>query len=280
MAFFQRRVRSLVSLALLLLLCSTAASLSADPPNSGSISRDLLWKAPFGAVLTYGYGRLVYNALSVQDIRYPEAHERRVKETIQRAFQVANHQPKRILEVGMGEDCRLLRRGLYDEALRQAPFEIVGIDLKMPSAAAVAAANAHVSQIAPGSTLTVTTGDVQALDNFPDGSFDCIVSCLTLCSVQSPTRAVQELHRVLKPGGTLAYIEHVAVNDNEPYRFLEWQQQLLDPLQQRLADNCHLHRYTEATIVEVFGKQPVHEERFMVDAMWPVTCQACGVMQR
>eukprot|EP00957_Ditylum_brightwellii_P045550 3453571-Ditylum_brightwellii.AAC.1 len=53
-------------------------------------------------------------------------------------------------------------------------------------------------------------------------------------------------------GGTFGYAEHVAVrvddglkNDSRlcwSYEFLERQQQTLDPLQQAVADNCHLHQ--------------------------------------
>jgi hypothetical protein len=62
----------------------------------------------------------------------------------------------------------------------------------------------------------------------------------------------------------------------------------LDPLQQVLADNCHLHRYTDARIAEVFhiGTTSASETRiisqhhFLVDDMWPVSFQVSGVLQR
>eukprot|EP00957_Ditylum_brightwellii_P030283 2293379-Ditylum_brightwellii.AAC.1 len=65
------------------------------------------------------------------------------------------------------------------------------------------------------------------------------------------------MNRVLNSnGGTFGYVEHVAVrvdddsknDDSRPrwsYEFLERQQQTLDPLQQAVADNCHLHRNTD-----------------------------------
>jgi hypothetical protein len=91
------------------------------------------------------------------------------------------------------------------------------------------------------------------------------------------------MKRLLRPGGTLGYVEHVAVEPDEPYRFLEWQQEVLNPLQQAVADNCHLHRYTPEAIQSVFtsaDSSSLQQERFLVDNMWPVSCQCCGVIQK
>jgi hypothetical protein len=93
------------------------------------------------------------------------------------------------------------------------------------------------------------------------------------------------MNRLLRPdGGCFGYIEHVAVNPDENYNFLEYQQQLLDPLQQLVAENCHLHRYSQDAIVSEFGvgrsAVQLAEERFIVDSMWPVSCQSCGVVQK
>lgn len=44
---------------------------------------------------------------------------------------------------------------------------------------------------------------------FEDDSFDTIVSTLVLCTVPDPERAVDEVQRVLRPGGRLLLIEHV-----------------------------------------------------------------------
>jgi hypothetical protein len=67
---------------------------------------------------------------------------------------------------------------------------------------------------------------------------------------------------------------------------LDFQQKLFDPLQQAVADNCHLHRFTDDNIDRIFNVQDsasssqVFYERFLVDDMWPVSCQSCGVIQR
>jgi ubiquinone/menaquinone biosynthesis C-methylase UbiE len=44
---------------------------------------------------------------------------------------------------------------------------------------------------------------------FEDDSFDTVVSTLVLCGVSDQPRAVQELGRVLRPGGQFMFIEHV-----------------------------------------------------------------------
>lgn len=44
---------------------------------------------------------------------------------------------------------------------------------------------------------------------FPDNSFDTIVTSCTMCSAPTPKRALEELYRVLRPGGQLLMFEHV-----------------------------------------------------------------------
>ena len=44
---------------------------------------------------------------------------------------------------------------------------------------------------------------------FEDDTFDTAVSTLVLCGVSDQSRALHELHRVLRPGGKLLFIEHV-----------------------------------------------------------------------
>jgi ubiquinone/menaquinone biosynthesis C-methylase UbiE len=48
---------------------------------------------------------------------------------------------------------------------------------------------------------------------FDDDSFDVAVSTLVLCGVDDQPRALRELRRVLRPGGTLLFIEHVRSAD-------------------------------------------------------------------
>jgi SAM-dependent methyltransferase len=74
---------------------------------------------------------------------------------------------------------------------------------------------------------------------FPDASFDHVVSALVLCSVTDVERTLAELRRVLRPGGSLAVVEHVRGEGGVG----RWQDRLT-PLQRRISDGCHLNRRT------------------------------------
>jgi ubiquinone/menaquinone biosynthesis C-methylase UbiE len=60
-----------------------------------------------------------------------------------------------------------------------------------------------------GRDVDVRLGDAQALD-FPDASFDTVVCTLSLCAIHDERRAIAEMWRVLRPGGRLLLLDHVA----------------------------------------------------------------------
>jgi SAM-dependent methyltransferase len=74
---------------------------------------------------------------------------------------------------------------------------------------------------------------------FPEGSFDTVVSTGVFCSVDDPARALSEVHRVLRRGGTLRFSEHV--RGARPLR--RFVQRALDPIHHRLF-RCHIGRDT------------------------------------
>lgn len=78
-----------------------------------------------------------------------------------------------------------------------------------------------------------------------DATVDHVVSTLVLCSVANPEQCLREIFRVLRPGGSLVIIEHVAATDNARLRF--WQE-FWQPLWRALACNCHLARTTKSSI--------------------------------
>ena len=79
---------------------------------------------------------------------------------------------------------------------------------------------------------------------FPDDTFDTAVATLVLCTIPDPVAAIDELARVLRPGGRLVFIEHVRAEDASSAR---WQDRLEKPWR-FLADGCHCNRDTEANL--------------------------------
>jgi ubiquinone/menaquinone biosynthesis C-methylase UbiE len=85
--------------------------------------------------------------------------------------------------------------------------------------------------------------DGQALP-FADDSFDCALSTWTMCTIPDLDAALAELRRVLRPGGTVHFVEHGLAPDASVAR---WQRRL-EPLQKRLAGGCHLTRQIPPSI--------------------------------
>lgn len=301
------------------------ASPEPDKPRLGSLlgglsRRDTIFLSTGGLAYAKLLGDVLFR-LSRGDA-YPPEHEDRVRSTFRTAIVEAarsaadrdgqTKRPLRVLEVGVGPRCRVASQGLYGAAMddvlllgstregeQGAAFpiswvELVGIDLTAPSADAVNGAREALSRpdgcVLPWFRVTFDAceGDLTAGLPYASGSFDCVLSALTLCSVADQEKALEEIHRLVNPrGGTFGYVEHVAVRLDEEAetgrKWLDWQQRTLDPLQQLVADNCHLHRDTDLGIRNEFrvgeGTKLLANERFFVDDMWPVSCQCAGVVQ-
>ncbi len=71
---------------------------------------------------------------------------------------------------------------------------------------------------------------------FDDATFHCVVSTMTLCSIPDVEQAMNELFRVLRPGGRLLFLEHGISPDA---KICKWQRRL-NWFQGKIADGCRL----------------------------------------
>ena len=71
-----------------------------------------------------------------------------------------------------------------------------------------------------------------------DDTYDAALSTWTLCTIPDAAAALREVRRVLKPGGTLHFVEHGLAPDEAVRR---WQRRL-DPVERRIAGGCHFTR--------------------------------------
>lgn len=93
-----------------------------------------------------------------------------------------------------------------------------------------------------------------------NASADYVISTLVFCSVPDLPQALTEIHRVLKPGGRLIFLEHVAATRGTGLRLI---QNLIRPAWQVIGDGCCINRDT-GTALRAAGFSTVHLEEFRV----------------
>lgn len=131
----------------------------------------------------------------------------------------------RVLEIGIGSGLNL---PFYPRELDI----LLGLD---PSRELLQIAKRHSSWVHFPVKLSEGRAEDIPLD---DGAVDHVVMSWTLCSVADPPRVLAEVRRVLRPGGSLLFVEHGRAP--EP-RVQRWQDRLT-PAWRRVAGGCHLNR--------------------------------------
>jgi SAM-dependent methyltransferase len=105
-----------------------------------------------------------------------------------------------------------------------------------------------------------------------DASLDAVVCTQVLCSVPYPEDSLQEVLRVLKPGGRFAFIEHVAAPHGSGLRTL---QNFIQPAWTFFAEGCHPNRETGKAIAQA-GFACLEIEQYRYPEWGPVAPHIAG----
>ena len=153
-----------------------------------------------------------------------------------------------VLEVGVGTG---LNFGLYRDVTA-----LEGVD---PDPFMLARARERVADLPFPVRLHQTGAERMP---FPDGHFDTAVVTFTLCTIPDPAAALAEVHRVLRVGGRLLFVEHT--RSIQPV--VAGVQDALTPLWKKIGGGCHLNRrvieLVRAAGFQVRGTEAVWRERW------------------
>jgi ubiquinone/menaquinone biosynthesis C-methylase UbiE len=130
----------------------------------------------------------------------------------------------RVLEVAIGTGRNL--------PFYPADADLTGVDL---SGVMLAGARRRAEEL--GLDIKLCVADAQALP-FPDGCFDTVVCILGLSSIPDDHAAVRQMYRVLRPGGRLLLLGHIA-SRHRPVRLA---QSMVQRYSQRLTGDRQLRR--------------------------------------
>eukprot|EP00271_Cylindrocystis_brebissonii_P002810 TRINITY_DN13595_c0_g2_i1.p1 TRINITY_DN13595_c0_g2~~TRINITY_DN13595_c0_g2_i1.p1 ORF type:complete len:534 (+),score=31.06 TRINITY_DN13595_c0_g2_i1:316-1917(+) len=193
---------------------------------------------------------------------------------------------KKNLLKDLGSDRQVSQSGFSDEPL---PFlEVVEVGVGTgPNFGYYSRPDLHVTGVDPNGAMEPFARAAAERANLPftflpgvaerlplaNNSADVVVCTLLLCSVADVPQVLQEVQRVLKPGGRFLFLEHVAAPEGTNLRRL---QAALDPLQQFLADGCHLTRDPLPAMQSV-GFSSLQTHRLSVEGMSLLSPHLCGV---
>jgi SAM-dependent methyltransferase len=170
-------------------------------------------------------------------------------------------EPGRILEVGAGTGANFdfLPRGSQVLALE-------------PNTAMHERLRRRAAEAAVNLELVVAPGEAIPLD---DGSVDTVICSLVLCTVGDPDAVLSEIERVLRPGGTFRFVEHVAAPHRSPRR---WLQRTLSRPWAWIFEGCRLCRDTGNAIAGAgFTSVHVERQRLRLSIFVPVNSAIHGI---
>ena len=137
----------------------------------------------------------------------------------------------RVIEIGAGTGANLQHYG-------DGVTELVLTEPEEPMAKRL-----NRTAAASGRSAEVVRAPAEQLP-FPDDSFDTAVCTLVLCTVRDPQQSLAEIHRVLKPGGRLLFLEHVRSEDP---KVAKWQDRIA-PIWRPVGHGCNCNRPTSEFI--------------------------------
>lgn len=168
----------------------------------------------------------------------------------------------RVLEIGIGSALNLPFYG-------RATHQLVGLD---PSARLLAIAQRRLAAAACPVSLLQADAENIPLD---DASMDAVVTTWSLCSVADVAQALAEVHRVLRRGGTLIFVEHGLAPDAQVRR---WQHRLA-PAWAVIGGGCRLDR-SMADLIQQAGFRIQSLQTGYMRGPKPMTFLYRGLAQR
>ncbi len=139
----------------------------------------------------------------------------------------------RILEIGIGSGLN------FDHYNFDRVEEIIGVD---PAVSSVAMARSRSSKY--NSKISFIESSAESID-LESSSFDCVVIGYSLCTIPDPLKALAEARRLMKPEGSLFFMEHGLA----PEKNIQKWQHRLTPGWKKIGGGCNLNRDIENLIL-------------------------------
>jgi ubiquinone/menaquinone biosynthesis C-methylase UbiE len=169
-----------------------------------------------------------------------------------------------------GEEFQRLRGELLQQVTGEVLEIGIGTGLNLPH---YGSNISRVQAVDPASMLPTRVAERRAVVHFPveitqhsaeklpykDQTFDYVVSTWTLCTIPDPVLALQEVRRVLKPGGRFLFLEHGRSDDR---KIAAWQDRL-NPIQNIIGCGCNLNRRIDQ-LIEQAGLSVTQLDRFLM----------------